>query len=159
VGNPYVGETTRRREALRIAYQYKLEPTRTQSQVLRRLLETACRLYNNALQERKDAWDKERRTVTYHEQALKLRDWRTRDKELALLNFSACQHILRRLDKAFQRFFDGLKKDEKVGYPRFKKSHLGLGASPQGCWFCASIVPARSRRIYPTVVHTVSSVY
>ena len=91
--------------------------------MLRRILETACRLYNNALQERKDAWEKERRTVTYHEQALKLRDWRTRDKELALLNFSACQHILRRLDKAFQRFFDGLKKGEKVGYPRFKKSH------------------------------------
>jgi len=106
-----------------IAYQYRLEPNKTQSRMLSRLLEIACRLYNNALQERKDAWEKQQRTVTYHEQALKLKDLRASDKELVLLNFTACQHILRRLDKAFQRFFDGLKKDEKVGYPRFKKSH------------------------------------
>jgi putative transposase len=108
---------------LRLVYQYKLEPTKTQSGLLWRLLEIACRLYNDALKERKDAWEKEQRTVTYHEQALKLKDLRATDKELALLNFSACQHILRRLDKAFQRFFDGLKKGEKVGYPRFKKPH------------------------------------
>jgi putative transposase len=106
-----------------IAYQYRLEPNKTQSGLLRRLLEIACRLYNDALKERKDAWEKEQRTVTYHEQALKLKDLRATDKELLLLNFSACQHILRRLDKAFQRFFNGLKKGEKVGYPRFKKSH------------------------------------
>jgi putative transposase len=108
---------------LRLVYQYKLEPTKTQSGLLWRLLEIACRLYNDALKERKDAWEKEQRTITYHKQALKLKDLRETDKELALLNFSACQHILRRLDKAFQRFFGGLKKGEKVGYPRFKKSH------------------------------------
>jgi putative transposase len=108
---------------LRIAYQYKLETTKTQSRLLCQLLEIACRLYNDALKERKDAWEKEQQKITYHKQALKLKDLRATDKELVLLNFSACQHILRRLDKAFQRFFDGLKKGEKVGYPRFKKSH------------------------------------
>jgi putative transposase len=108
---------------LRLVYQYKLEPTKTQSGLLWRLLKIACRLYNDALKERKDAWEKEQRTFTYHKQALKLKDLRATDKELALLNFSTCQHILRRLDKAFRRFFDRLKKGEKVGYPRFKKSH------------------------------------
>jgi putative transposase len=108
---------------LKFACQYKLESTKTQSGLLRQLLEIACQLYNDALKERKDAWEEEQRTVTYHEQALKLKDLRATDKGLAFLNFSACQHILRRLDKAFQRFFDGLKKGEKVGYPRFKKSH------------------------------------
>jgi putative transposase len=108
---------------MKIAYQYRLEPTKTQNRMLSRLLEAACRLYNNALAERKDAWEKEQRTVTYHEQALRLKDLRATDKELSLLNCAACQHILRRLDKAFQRFFRGLKNGEKVGYPRFKKPH------------------------------------
>jgi len=106
---------------LKIAYQYRLEPTRTQSGLLCRLLEIACRLYNDALAERKDAWEKEQRTVTFYEQSSKLKDLRTNDKELAFLNAKACQHVLYRLDKAFQRFFDGIKKGEKVGYPRFKK--------------------------------------
>ena len=108
---------------MKLTYQYKLKPTKTQSRLLWRFLAIACQIYNDALKERKRAWETERRTVTYHEQALKLKGLRATDKELALLNFSACQHILRRLDKAFQRFFDRLKKGEKVGYPRFKKPH------------------------------------
>jgi putative transposase len=108
---------------MNLAYQYKLKPTKIQERLLRRLLEVACRLYNDALKERKEAWETERRTVTFYDQALKLKGLRATDKELALLNFSACQHVLRRLDKAFKRFFNGLKKGEKVGYPRFKKSH------------------------------------
>jgi len=108
---------------MRLAYQYRLKPNKTQQQMLEHLLCIACQIYNDALKERKEAWEKEQRTVTYHEQALKLKDLRATDKEMALLNFSACQHVLRRLDKAFKRFFNGLKKGEKVGYPRFKKSH------------------------------------
>jgi putative transposase len=106
---------------MNLAYQYKLKPTKTQERLLWRLLEVACRLYNDALKERKDAWETERRTVTYHEQALKLKDLRASDKGLALLNCTAAVHVLRRLDKAFKRFFNRLKKGEKVGYPRFKK--------------------------------------
>jgi len=123
VGGQYVRETTRRFHEVKIAYQYRLEPTKTQIGVLCRLLEIARRLYNDALTERKDAWEKEQRIITYYEQSLKFKDLRAADKELGLLNCAACRHILRRLDKAFQRFFRGLKNGEKVGYPRFKKPH------------------------------------
>jgi putative transposase len=108
---------------LKLAYQYKLKPTKAQERLLRQLLGVACRLYNEALRERKDAWETERRKVTWLDQAYKLKELRATDKELAFLNFTACNHVLRRLDKAFQRFFDGLKKGRKVGYPRFKKPH------------------------------------
>ena len=91
--------------------------------MLCRLLEIACRLYNDALAERKNAWEREQRTITFYEQHRKLKDLRATDKELGLLNFQVCKNILRRLDKAFQRFFRGLKNGEKVGYPRFKKPH------------------------------------
>ncbi len=108
---------------MELAYQYRLKPNRTQERHLTTLLAVACRLYNDALAERRNAWEHEGRTVTYLEQARKLKALREIDKEVALLNFSAAQHVLRRLDKAFQRFFSAVKAGQKVGYPRFKKLH------------------------------------
>jgi putative transposase len=92
---------------MRLAYQYRLKPNKTQQQMLQHLLCIACQIYNDALKERKEAWEKEQRTVTYYDQAMKLKEKRVSDKELALLNFSAAQQVLRRLDKAFKRFFEG----------------------------------------------------
>ncbi|HUG96789.1 MAG TPA: transposase, partial [Nitrososphaera sp.] len=49
------------------------------------------------------------------------RDWRNEEPDenpLRLLNMSAGQQVLRRLDSAFREFFQG-----KRGYPRFQKSH------------------------------------
>ncbi|MGB9790362.1 MAG: RNA-guided endonuclease InsQ/TnpB family protein [Thermotoga caldifontis] len=107
----------------KLAYQYRLKLNRTQEKILTKLLSIACRLYNDALDERKSAWEKEKRTVTYLDQAKKLKDLRKTDKELILLNYCAAQHVLRRLDRAFQRFFEAVKSDQKVSYPRFKKPH------------------------------------
>jgi putative transposase len=48
------------------------------------------------------------------------RDWRNEEPDenpLRMLNMSAGQQVLRRLDRAFREFFQG-----KRGYPRFKKS-------------------------------------
>src|SRR5262245_42228978 len=35
-------------------------------------------------------------------------------------NFSACQDVLRRVDKTFKAFFGRAQRGEKAGYPRFK---------------------------------------
>jgi putative transposase len=53
-------------------------------------------------------------------QANQLKEIRTFNTELALLNFSACQDVLRRLDKAFKAFFERVKRVENPDYPRFK---------------------------------------
>jgi hypothetical protein len=51
---------------------------------------------------------------------------------LSLANFSACQEVLRRVEKTFQAFFARVKRKEKAGFPRFKpqsvseKSRLAL---------------------------------
>lgn len=108
---------------MKLTYQYCLQPTKTQERLLLKLLEIACRLYNDALAERKTAWEEEKRTVSYFDQAHKLTQLRKTDKELTLLNAAASQHILRRLDKAFQKFFSGIKQGHKIGYPRFKKPY------------------------------------
>lgn len=84
------------------------------------MLETHRRLYNQALAERKTAWEEEQRTVTYGQQSAHLKSERTVNAYLARTNFSSCQATLRRLDRAFQAFFRRIKAGETPGYPRFK---------------------------------------
>lgn len=78
-----------------------------------------CRLYNAALQERRDAWRTNRERVNYYTQANQLKEIRAAG-DLSLANFSACQDVLRRVDKTFTAFFRRVKRKEKASYPRFK---------------------------------------
>jgi putative transposase len=101
------------------AYRYRLSPTRQQTEALEAQLGEACTLYNAALQERRDAYRKAKTSRTYYDQATQLKAIRA-DGSLALANFSACQDVLRRVDKAFKAFFRRVKAGETPGYPRFK---------------------------------------
>jgi putative transposase len=82
-------------------------------------LAEACRLYNAALQERRDAYKRAGVSLTYYDQANQLKSIRA-ESACTLANFSACQDVLRRVDKTFQAFFGRIKRAEKAGYPRFK---------------------------------------
>lgn len=79
-------------------------------------------LYNSALQERRDAWKLNQISLSYFDQASQLKEIRANGL-LHLANFSACQDVLRRLDKTFKAFFSRLKKGQKAGFPRFKGQH------------------------------------
>jgi putative transposase len=105
---------------VRKAYLYRLYPNRSQEQALEQMLETHRRLYNEALQARRDAFEREKRSVSYAEQSGKLKAERKRDPYLAKTNFSSTQATLRRLDKAFKAFFRRVKAGKCPGYPRFK---------------------------------------
>jgi putative transposase len=105
---------------MRRAYKFRLYPNREQASALERMLETPRRLYNDALAERKEAYEGEKRAVRYGEQSAHLKEARTTNDFLATTNFSSCQATLRRLDKAFQSFFRRVKAGETPGYPRFK---------------------------------------
>ena len=130
--------------------QYRCYPTPHQEKLLARQFEAARCLYNAALQERRDCYNTWKfdnlgfqfsqlengvtliqldvtkpnapkpKPINYYTQANQLKEIRTFDTELALLNFSACQDVLRRLDKAFKAFFERVKRGETPGYPRFK---------------------------------------
>src|SRR5215210_4832903 len=104
---------------MRRTCRYRVYPNRLQSEALDAQLGEACRLYNGALQERRDAWRQARRSVSYYEQANQLKAIRA-DGSLALANFSACQDVLRRVDKTFRAFFSRVKAGRKAGYPRFR---------------------------------------
>ena len=59
------------------------------------------------------------RSVCYYDQANQLKAIRA-DGSLTLANFSACQDVLRRVDKTFQAFFARVKAGRKAGFPRFR---------------------------------------
>jgi putative transposase len=101
-------------------YEYRLYPNKTQDNALRRLLEIHRTVYNDALYERREAWNRCHISVNYYTQANQLREARTIDPDLAFANYSSLQQTLRRLNKSFAAFFRRVKNGEKAGYPRFK---------------------------------------
>jgi putative transposase len=104
---------------MRKTYKYRLYPTTAQATALDEQLSEACRLYNAALQERRDAYRTTGASLTYYGQANQLKAIRAAGA-CELANFSACQEILRRVDKTFKAFFRRVPTGQKAGYPRFK---------------------------------------
>jgi putative transposase len=104
---------------MRKAYKYRLFTTEAQEQALKEQLAEACRLYNAALQERRDAYEKHGVSLNYYDQANQLKEIRQAGNS-GLANFSASQDILRRVDKTFKAFFSRCKAGKQAGYPRFK---------------------------------------
>lgn len=100
-------------------FKYRLYPTGNQTQALNHQLSEACRLYNAALQERRQAYQKAATSLSYYDQANQLKAIRAQGA-CDLANYSCSQDVLRRVDKAFKAFFARLKRGVTPGYPRFK---------------------------------------
>jgi len=104
---------------VRRTYKYRVDPTRQQAAALNAQVDDACRLYNAALDERRSAWRMHGINLRYLDQANQLKAIRAAG-DVGVANFSACQDVLRRVDKTFAAFFRRVKAGEKPGYPRFK---------------------------------------
>jgi putative transposase len=105
---------------MRRSYRYRAYPTRAQGEAFQSQVNEACRLYNGALEERRSAWRMQRTSLSYLDQANQLKDIRAAG-DVGVANFSACQDVLRRVDKTFAAYFRRVKAGEKApGYPRFR---------------------------------------
>ena len=104
---------------MRKSFKFRLYPSRKQSEALDREVAAAQRLYNAALEQRRIAWKRCGLSLRYNAQAGDLKDLRE-SGACTPANYSACQDVLRRLDKAFQAFFRRIKSGGKPGFPRFK---------------------------------------
>ena len=103
------------------SYKYRLYPTRKQRESLTVQLEGHRLLYNIALAERKEFYEKESKGMTYSSQATRLLpEIKKGNDSISACNYSSLQQTLRRLDKSFKAFFRRIKSGEKPGYPRFK---------------------------------------
>jgi len=101
-------------------YRFRIYPNREQEQKLLAWLE-ACRwIYNTALAQRKEAWEKEKRSVSRIEQQVWLKQAKKTDERIREVHSQAVQEVLFRVDRAFAAFFRRVKNGETPGYPRFK---------------------------------------
>ena len=115
---------------MRKAYKFRLYPTKYQVQQLETMLETHRRLWNKFLGMRTMAWKSNRVSMSYHDQSSFFKEERKTNHWAAEINYSSAQATMKRLDKAFIRFFKrvqehkpcgGKKSKNKFGYPKFKK--------------------------------------
>lgn len=101
-----------------ISLKYRIYPNQEQQSRLEATLTTCRYLYNNALAERIDRYKADKVSVSYVDQANHLS--KNKNEYQKNVHSQVLQDTLKRLDKSFKRFFDGLKQGVGVGFPRFK---------------------------------------
>ncbi len=104
-------------------YKYRLYPTPSQIQKLEQTVETSRRWYNTCLEERKTAWETEKRSVGKYEQLAKVKEYRKANPYAGQVHSHILQVVAVDVDKSFQGFFRRLEAGETPGYPRFKSSN------------------------------------
>lgn len=101
-------------------FKYRIYPTKGQESILIQWLNTCRILYNQSLSERKKAYERDKSSINYYDQANALKEGKKGNGYLTAVHSQVLQDVLKRLDKAFQNFFRRVKRGEKPGYPRFK---------------------------------------
>ena len=113
------------------AYRFELLPTKNQEVKLIRTLETCRKLINISLGHRKDTYQKDGWSITYKDQQDQLPELRNNNDELGKnlreIYEDVEQNVLKRVDIAYDRFFERVKNNKsnngeykKPGFPRFK---------------------------------------
>jgi putative transposase len=101
-------------------YQYRIYPTIKQEKKFECNLEACQTLYNQALHWRKEAYEAHGESVNYTMQQADLTRLREESPFWKSLHIDILQDSLRRLDLAFQAFFQSVKEGGNTGYPKFK---------------------------------------
>lgn len=113
-------------DTYRLAYRYRAYPTDLQEYQMENWFFVLHGLYNGAVLERKESYKTTGKGVTYSAQQDALPDLKKADPALRLIHSQVLQNCLQRVDKAYQKFFDDIKRKKagekvRIGYPRMKK--------------------------------------
>ena len=105
------------------AFRYRFYPTPSQEVLLRKTLGCSRFVYNHFLTLRIKEWTTNQKSVSYNETSSLLTNLKKEEETQWLNDVSsvALQQSLQHLQEAYNNFFKGLKKKQKVGFPRFKK--------------------------------------
>ena len=102
-------------------FKFRLAPSKAQRTQLLQTLELCRWTYNETLATRKNAWEREKKSITRFDTIKLLRTWKASKPELAQVYSQVLQEVCTRVELAFQAYFRRVKAHaEKVGYPRFK---------------------------------------
>lgn len=104
------------------AYRYELKPNVSQRILLAKHAGAARFAYNWALNARIELYEKEKKTMRAIEQHRLLNSLKaTQFPWMYEISKCAPQEALRDLDKAYKNYFRGLKQNQPIGFPKFKK--------------------------------------
>jgi putative transposase len=101
-------------------YQFRLSPTRKQERTFKQWLDLCCETYNAALDERKSASRMAGVALSYEDQCAELPDCKAARPDLASVPSQVLQDVLKRVDLAFEAFFQRVEEGKTPGFPRFK---------------------------------------
>jgi putative transposase len=94
---------------------FRLYPNAAEEKALYEWRRMHSYLYNSAIADRRDSYQREQKSVTYFDQQNRLPEFKKVWIEYKELGSHALQATLKRVDFAYQRFFTN-----KSGYPKFK---------------------------------------
>jgi len=77
-------------------------------------------LYNYLLEQRKNTWEQEQKSISYSKQSCEITKLKDKRPNLKQVYSQVLLNVARRLDNAFQNFFRRVKRNQNPGYPRFK---------------------------------------
>lgn len=102
------------------AHRFRLYPNRRQQAKLTDWLGLCRHLYNACLQQRREAWKRQRKSLRLFDQQNQLPAMKTENPEYKGVNAAVLQNVCNRIDKTFKAFFSRVATGRKPGYPRFK---------------------------------------
>lgn len=105
----------------RKTFCYRLYPTAAQERALLSTLDECRWLYNQLLEERRDAYEESGDCISMHSQINRLPELKSSRGSLKNVHSQVLQNVAARVDFAFKGFFRRCKAGEKPGYPRFRR--------------------------------------
>jgi putative transposase len=118
-------------------YKYRLYPRPAQQKNLFRILDVARSWYNMCVEERKWAYELERRNVSRLDQQHNIRHYKSTFPQAKQVHTHVLLVVTHDVQKAFDGFFRRLKAGDKAGFPRFKthKRYNSFGLAEHGNGF------------------------
>lgn len=103
-----------------IAYKFKISVKQPQQDKILETLSLCRWLYNSALEQRIYLYKNRKETLSFYTQKRELPSLKKDLPFFKTVHSQVLQDVLNRLDKAYQSFFNRVKKGGKAGFPRFQ---------------------------------------
>ena len=103
-----------------LTYQYKAHIKGHAYDALEDALSMCKTLYNAALEERKEAWRMQRKSITYFDQCKQITQLRRDFPDMQRVSMQIQRGTIKQNYDAFTGFYNRVKRGEKAGYPRYR---------------------------------------
>jgi putative transposase len=122
---------TRNTSEYKLAFVYRVYPTKAQETALTQTLETCRQVYNSLLNWRKHDYEVLGKSPSKVEQQSAFPRWKKEHPELSGVFSQVLQNVAVRVDLAFDAFFRRVKAGETPGFPRIKGDGYDSFTYPQ----------------------------